>query len=55
VLSNLAPVAFVLNWSTGLVVARAVVPYASVELFLLVRMALSAVLLGALAMLAREV
>jgi drug/metabolite transporter (DMT)-like permease len=53
-LANLAPIVFVLIWSTGLVVARAVVPHASTELFLFVRMALSAVLLGGLAFAARE-
>ncbi|GAB2914626.1 DMT family transporter [Paraburkholderia jirisanensis] len=53
-LSSLAPLIFVLIWSTGLVVAKAVVPYASTELFLFVRMLLSAGLLGVLAIAARE-
>ncbi len=52
--SSLAPLFFVLIWSTGLVVAKAVVPHASTDLFLLVRMLLSAGLLGALALAARE-
>ncbi|QYD73051.1 DMT family transporter [Paraburkholderia edwinii] len=52
--STLAPWFFVLIWSTGLVAARAVVPHASTELFLLVRLLLSAGLLGVLAFAARE-
>ncbi|GAB7523138.1 DMT family transporter [Paraburkholderia sp. 2C] len=52
--SILAPWFFVLIWSTGLVAARAVVPHASTELFLLVRLLLSAGLLGVLAFTARE-
>ncbi|MBJ9664508.1 EamA family transporter [Burkholderia gladioli] len=52
--SSLATLFFVLIWSTGLVVAKAVVPHASTDLFLLVRMLLSAGLLGALALAARE-
>jgi drug/metabolite transporter (DMT)-like permease len=53
-LSSFAPVLFVLIWSTGIVVARAVVPHASTELFLLVRLLLSAGLLGVLALVERE-
>jgi drug/metabolite transporter (DMT)-like permease len=53
-LPRLAPIAFVLIWSTGLVVARAISPHASVELFLFIRLVLSAALLGALALAARE-
>lgn len=52
--STLAPWFFVLIWSTGLVAARAVAPHASTELFLVVRLLLSAGLLGALAFAARE-
>ena len=52
--STLAPLLFVVIWSTGLVVARAVVPHASTELFLFVRLLLSAGLLGVLAFVARE-
>ena len=52
--SALAPIIFVLIWSTGLVSARAVVPHASIGLFLFVRLLLSAVLLGVLAFAARE-
>ncbi|RFU49080.1 DMT family transporter [Paraburkholderia sp. DHOC27] len=53
-LSTIAPVLFVLVWSTGLVVARAVVPHASAEMFLFARMALSAAVLAALALSGRE-
>jgi drug/metabolite transporter (DMT)-like permease len=52
--TSLAPIIFVLIWSTGLVVARAAVPHASVELFLTIRLVLSAALLAALAVFARE-
>ncbi|MBB6252915.1 DMT family transporter [Nitrospirillum iridis] len=37
-----APWAFILIWSTGFLVARAVVPYADVQLFLVARFALTA-------------
>lgn len=49
-----APFLFVLIWSTGFIVARAVVPHADPQLFLLVRMALVAALLAGAAMAARE-
>ena len=49
-----APVLFVLIWSTGFIVARAVVPHADPQLFLLVRMALVAALLAGAALAARE-
>jgi len=50
----LAPILFVLTWSTGFVVARATVPHAAPELILAVRMLLSAALLGGLAAIAQE-
>lgn len=50
----MAPVLFVLLWSSGFIVARATVPHAAPELFLTVRMILSAALLGALAWVAGE-
>jgi drug/metabolite transporter (DMT)-like permease len=53
-LPALAPVLFVLIWSTGFIVARATVPHAAPELILLVRMALTTALLGGLAALAGE-
>jgi drug/metabolite transporter (DMT)-like permease len=51
---TVAPILFVLMWSTGFVVARATVPHAAPELILAVRMLLSAALLGTLAAFARE-
>ena len=51
---KVAPVLFVLMWSSGFVVARAAVPHAAPELVLAVRMLLSAALLGGLAVIARE-
>ena len=50
----LAPMLFVLIWSTGFVVARATVPHAAPELILVARMLLTAALLGLLAAIARE-
>lgn len=44
-----APALFVLIWSTGFIVARAIVPHAAPELILVVRMAITAVLLGVIA------
>jgi len=52
--ATLAPILFVLIWSTGFVVARAAVPHAAPELILVARMLLTAALLGALAAIARE-
>jgi drug/metabolite transporter (DMT)-like permease len=49
----LAPPLFVFFWSTGFIVARAVVPHADVQLFLLCRFAAVAVALGISALLAR--
>ena len=53
-LATLAPILFVLIWSTGFVVARATVPHAAPELILVARMLLTAALLGGLATIARE-
>ncbi|WP_116092126.1 DMT family transporter [Sphingomonas crusticola] len=50
----IAPILFVLTWSTGFIVARAMVPHAAPELILTSRMLLSAALLGGLAAIARE-
>lgn len=50
----LAPLLFVLIWSTGFIVARATVPYASVELVLAARLVLAALLLGTAALLAGQ-
>lgn len=48
----LVPALFVLIWSTGFVVARAIVPYADPNLFLFVRFVLAGALFGAAALLA---
>lgn len=53
-LARLAPMLFVLIWSTGFVVARWTVPHAAPQLILLVRMVLTTVLMGALALAVRE-
>jgi drug/metabolite transporter (DMT)-like permease len=45
---------FVLIWSTGFIVARAVVPHAAPELFLAIRLTLTALLLGTAALYARQ-
>jgi drug/metabolite transporter (DMT)-like permease len=45
----LFPVIFVLIWSTGFIVAKAVIPHADLQLFLAVRFALTALVLGAAA------
>jgi drug/metabolite transporter (DMT)-like permease len=50
----LAPILFVLIWSSGFIVARATVPHAAPELILAVRMLLSAAVLGGAAAMARE-
>jgi drug/metabolite transporter (DMT)-like permease len=49
-----APFLFVLLWSTGFIVARVATPHAAPELILAARLLLSAVVLGALATVARE-
>jgi drug/metabolite transporter (DMT)-like permease len=49
-----APALFVLIWSTGFIAARAVVPHADPQLFLVVRMGLVALLLAAMALPAKE-
>ena len=53
-LAAAAPILFVLIWSTGFIVARAVVPHADPQLFLLVRMALVAALFAGMALAAKE-
>ncbi|MEJ7933780.1 DMT family transporter [Sphingobium sp. AN558] len=50
----LASIIFVLIWSTGFIVARAVTPHAPPELVLAVRLILTTALLGALAIYARQ-
>jgi hypothetical protein len=45
-LRSLVPALFVLVWSTGFIVARAVTSHADVQLFLLVRFAAVALLFG---------
>ncbi|MGK2911846.1 MAG: DMT family transporter [Sphingobium sp.] len=50
----LAPLLFVLIWSTGFIVARVTVPYASAELVLTARLVLAALLLGAAALFAGQ-
>jgi drug/metabolite transporter (DMT)-like permease len=45
---------FVLIWSTGFIVARAIVPHASPELILAVRLILTSCLLGSAALFARQ-
>jgi drug/metabolite transporter (DMT)-like permease len=49
-----APVLFVLIWSTGFIVARAVIEHVSPELFLAARLILTTLVLGAAALVARE-
>jgi drug/metabolite transporter (DMT)-like permease len=44
------PVLFVLIWSTGFIVAKAVTPHADLQLFLLARLSLTAVVMGVLAL-----
>lgn len=53
-LARTAPALFVLIWSTGFVVARWAVPHAAPELILLARMALTAALMGGMALMLRE-
>jgi drug/metabolite transporter (DMT)-like permease len=54
ILARLAPVLFVLLWSTGFVVARWATPHAAPELILLARMVLTALLMGIFALIRRE-
>lgn len=49
-----ASILFVLIWSTGFIVARAMVPHGAPELILAVRLTLTALLLGMLALHARQ-
>lgn len=53
-LATIAPLAFVLLWSTGFIVARGVTAHASPELFILVRMTLTAFVLGVAALALRQ-
>lgn len=53
--ASAAPILFVLIWSTGFIIARAVLPHASPELFLVARMTLTAIVLGAAAGAMRQV
>jgi drug/metabolite transporter (DMT)-like permease len=46
------PILFVLIWSTGFIVAKAVTPHADLQLFLLARLSLTALVMGVLARLA---
>lgn len=43
------PILFVLIWSTGFIVAKAVTPHADLQLFLLARLSLTAIVMGVLA------
>jgi len=47
------PILFVLIWSTGFIVGKAVVPYADLQLYLLARLCLTAAVLGAAALAVR--
>lgn len=53
-LARAAPILFVLIWSSGFVVARGAAPHAAPELVLLVRMGLTAALMGVIALGRRE-
>ena len=46
------PIAFVLIWSTGFIVAKAVVPHADLQLYLAARFALTALVMGSAALVA---
>src|SRR6185312_6178966 len=41
------PIVFVLIWSTGFIVAKAVAPHADLQLYLVARLSLTALLMGA--------
>jgi drug/metabolite transporter (DMT)-like permease len=47
-----APVIFVLIWSTGFIVAKAVLPHADLQIFLVARFSLTAVVMGCVALVA---
>ncbi len=49
----LAPVLFVLIWSSGFIVAKAVSPHADLQLFIFVRLALTSVVMGIAALAAQ--
>src|SRR4051812_19472737 len=51
----LAPALFVLIWSSGFIVAKAVSPHADLQLFIFVRLALTAAVMGVAAVAARAV
>jgi drug/metabolite transporter (DMT)-like permease len=53
-LARIAPALFVLIWSTGFVVARWAVPHAAPQLILMARMALTAALMGGIALASRD-
>jgi drug/metabolite transporter (DMT)-like permease len=53
-LQRIAPVLFVLIWSSGFVTARLAVPHAAPQLILLARMGLTALLMGGAAWFARD-
>lgn len=53
-IQRFAPALFVLIWSSGFVTARLAVPHAAPQLILLARMALTAMLMGGAAWLARD-
>lgn len=52
-LHTAVPILFVVIWSTGFVVARGALPHADLQLFLLVRLSMTAVIMAVLALLAR--
>jgi len=52
--ARVAPFLFVLIWSTGFIVARGVVPHVSPELFVAIRLLLTALVLAGVAWIARE-
>jgi drug/metabolite transporter (DMT)-like permease len=49
----LAPILFVLIWSSGFIVAKAVKPHADLQLFIFVRLALTSLVMGAAALAVR--
>ena len=46
------PLIFVLIWSTGFIVAKAALPHADLQLFLVVRFSLTALVMGCAALIA---
>ncbi|HEU4654956.1 MAG TPA: DMT family transporter [Steroidobacteraceae bacterium] len=49
----IVPALFVLVWSTGFIVAKAALPHADLQLFLLLRLSITAIAMGAFAAIAR--